>query len=99
MVANVYQMELVVLHVNVGRVLMVNDVKIKMVAQVNHVKIVVFVLIQVVVHIYVNVVQVFKDQIVNKVSLMRFLEYQSTFDNCSRYLWSEKSMYMWYMSK
>jgi hypothetical protein len=68
-------MELVVSHVNVLRVLLVNDAKIKMVAVVNHVKIVVFVLIQVVVHIYANVVPVFKDQIVNKVSLKKFLEY------------------------
>jgi len=72
---NVYQMELVVSHVNVLRVLLVNDAKIKMVAVVNHVKIVVFVLTQVVVHIYANVVPVFKDQIVNKVSLKKFLEY------------------------
>ncbi len=72
---NVYQMELVVSHVNVLRVLLVNDAKIKMVAVVNHVKIVVFVLTQVVVHIYANVGPVFKDQIVNKVSLKKFLEY------------------------
>jgi hypothetical protein len=68
-------MELVVSHVNVLRVLLVKDAKIKMVAVVNHVKIVVFVLTQVVVHIYANVVPVFKDQIVNKVSLKKFLEY------------------------
>ncbi len=72
MVANVYQMELAVSHVNVVPVLLVNGVKIKMVVQVSHAKIVVFALTQVVVHIYVNVAQVFKDQIVNKVSFMRF---------------------------
>jgi hypothetical protein len=75
MVVNVYQMELAVLHVNVLRVLVVNDVKIEMVVLVNHVKIAVFVLIQVMVHIHANVERVFKDQIVNKVSLMKFLEY------------------------
>jgi hypothetical protein len=79
MVVNVYQMELVVLLVNVLLDIVVNDVKIKMVALVNHVKIVVFVLIQLVVDIYVNAVAALKDQIVNKVSLMKFLEHLSIF--------------------
>ncbi len=63
-----YQMDMVVLHVNVFQDIVVRDVKIKMVVLVNHVKIVVFVLAQVVVRIYVNVVAVLKDQTVNRVS-------------------------------
>jgi hypothetical protein len=67
MVVNVFQMVLVDLAANVHLAIVVNDVKIEMVVLVNHVKIMVFVLVQVVVHIPVNVKQVLKDQLVNKV--------------------------------
>ena len=61
-------MDLVVLCVNVLQDIVANDVKSRMVVLISRAKIVVCVLLHRVVRIHVNVAQVSKDPIVNKVS-------------------------------
>jgi hypothetical protein len=68
MVLPVYQMDLEDSVVSALLDLAVNDVKIEMVVLVNHVTTVVFVLVQVVALTHVNVLQVLKDKIANKVN-------------------------------
>jgi hypothetical protein len=68
MVLPVYQMDLEDSVVSALLDLAVNDVKIEMVVLVNHVTTMVFVLVQVVALTHVNVLQVLKDKIANKVN-------------------------------
>jgi hypothetical protein len=73
MVELVYQMDSEDLLVNVYLDLVVNDVKIEMVVLINRAKMVVFVLVHLVVLTHVNVLQVLKDKIANKVQLYKVL--------------------------
>jgi hypothetical protein len=84
---------------NVLQVILANDVKIVTFVAVNRAETVLYASAQALEDILANAQQDSKESIVNNVGYLIVSMMQTMFLFVSRYMWCEKSMYMWHMSK